>query len=94
MPSTRETDAALDKLAMRYLAALDAGDFDAIGQIWTAAETDAALADMLHDLNTEYTRQAAGEADAEAGAMRRAEAEQAAADLARGPDPFDPDFPF
>lgn len=44
----------LDRLAMRYLAALDAEDFRTIAALWRQAATDRQLADMLHGLNIEY----------------------------------------
>jgi hypothetical protein len=47
----RENQKRLDRLAMTYLSAVDAGDFDAIDALWAEAAGDAALADMLHRLN-------------------------------------------
>lgn len=47
----RENQQRLDRLAMAYLTAVDAGDFDAIDALWSEAAGDAALADMLHRLN-------------------------------------------
>ena len=40
----------LDREAMRYLAALDAGDFDTLAALWNAAETDEALAEVASGL--------------------------------------------
>lgn len=47
----RENQKRLDRLAMTYLTAVDAGDFDAIDALWIEAVGDAALSDMLHRLN-------------------------------------------
>lgn len=52
-PIDREAHRRLDRLAMQYLAAVDAGDFDTITELWVQAETDAALAEALHALNAE-----------------------------------------
>ena len=49
----RETQRRLDRHAMQYLAAVDAGDLDAVAAFWGQAETDAGLAEALHALNTE-----------------------------------------
>jgi hypothetical protein len=49
----REHDHRLDAFAMRYLAAVDAEDFTAVGDMWEQAETDPELAAMLHELNVE-----------------------------------------
>jgi hypothetical protein len=51
--SDRENQKRLDRLAMEYLEAVEAGDFDAIETLWVNAETDAGLAEMLHGLNAE-----------------------------------------
>ncbi len=47
----RENQKRLDRLAMNYLTAVNAADFDAIDVLWGAAAADSALADMLHRLN-------------------------------------------
>ena len=49
----RDKQRQLDALAMRYLAAVDAGDFDTIDTLWAAAEHDDALSEMFHGLNAE-----------------------------------------
>lgn len=49
----RNDQRRLDRLALQYLAALDAADFDAVAALWHEAETDADLADALHALNAE-----------------------------------------
>ena len=49
----RENQQRLDKLAMKYLTAIDAGDFDTIDVLWMQAEHDADLGEMLHELNAE-----------------------------------------
>jgi hypothetical protein len=64
----RENQKRLDRLAMDYLTAVDAGDFDAIEALWDAAATDPALADMLHRLNAQLAAdQDAGSTAAVAG---------------------------
>jgi hypothetical protein len=47
----RENQKRLDTLAMRYLAAIDAADFDALDELWTQAANDSDLHEMLHGLN-------------------------------------------
>ena len=49
----RENQQRLDRLAMKYLTAIDAGDFDVIDALWLQAEQDAELAEMLHALHAE-----------------------------------------
>lgn len=49
----REKQLQLDLLAMKYLAALEAGDFDALTAFWLQAENDPDLSEMLHGLNAE-----------------------------------------
>ena len=49
----RENQHRLDRLAMQYLAALEAEDFDAIDALWEQATGDAELDAMLHGLNAE-----------------------------------------
>jgi hypothetical protein len=51
--SDRDNQRRLDRLAMRYLLALDAGDFDTLELLWQRAETDTELGDMLHALTDE-----------------------------------------
>lgn len=61
----RENQKRLDKLAMRYLAAIDAGDFGTLDDLWARAADDPDLCEMLHGLNAtlaEGDRQAAGDA--------------------------------
>lgn len=53
----REKSKELDRLSMRYLAALDAADFDTISELWHAAETDRDLSDMLVGINEELARE-------------------------------------
>jgi hypothetical protein len=53
----RENQLRLDRLAMEYLAALDAENFDAIARLWEQAEDDADLDAMLHGLNAEIVAQ-------------------------------------
>lgn len=49
----RENQQCLDDLAMQYLAAIDAADFDAIDALWERAADDDGLDAMLHGLNAE-----------------------------------------
>lgn len=67
----RETQRRLDRLAMHYLDAVDAGDLDAVAALWEQAESDADLAEALHALNAEL----AAEADRTAAATVAAAAE-------------------
>lgn len=50
-PDHREEERRLDRLAMRYLTAFDADDFDTLSALWHLAETDAGLCQALLDLN-------------------------------------------
>ncbi len=50
----REYQLRLDKLAMLYLTAIEASDFNTISTLWTKAETDPALGEMLHGLNAAF----------------------------------------
>lgn len=66
----RENQHRLDKLALRYLAAVEAEDFDTIGALWEQATDDADLDAMLHGLNVELAaEQDAGEHAAIASAV-------------------------
>lgn len=72
----RQNQLQLDRLAMKYLTAVEAGDFDAIEALWALADADAELADMLHGLNAElaadYDRATSDEiAGALVGAIER-----------------------
>lgn len=49
----RENQHRLDALALRYLAAVEAEDFDAVGALWEQAAHDDDLGAMLHGLNAE-----------------------------------------
>ncbi|HJZ57379.1 MAG TPA: hypothetical protein VKE74_20590 [Gemmataceae bacterium] len=49
--SDRDNQERLDRLAMRYLAAIDSGDFDAIDALWDQSEADPELGEMLHGLH-------------------------------------------
>lgn len=49
----RHNEHRLDRLAMRYLAAVESQDFDTIDAIWADAAHDEALAEMLHGLHAE-----------------------------------------
>ena len=63
--TNRENQKRLDKLAMRYLTAIDAGDFDTLAELWARAADDPDLSEMLHGLNAtlaEEDKQAAGDA--------------------------------
>jgi len=63
--TNRENQKRLDKLAMRYLAAIDAGDFDTLADLWVRASDDPDLCELLHGLNAtlaEEDSQAAGDA--------------------------------
>ena len=51
--STRENQNRLDRLAVRYLAALDAEDFATVAHLWEQAAHDEDLGEMLHGLNAE-----------------------------------------
>jgi hypothetical protein len=66
----RQNQQRLDQLALRYLAAIDAEDFDTIGTLWEQAADDPDLEEMLHGLNAEIVaEQDAAEQDALAGAV-------------------------
>ena len=63
--TSRENQKRLDKLAMRYLTAIDAGDFNTLAELWDRAGDDPDLCEMLHGLNAtlaDETNQAAGDA--------------------------------
>lgn len=60
----RENQKRLDRLAMEYLTAVEAGDFDSVAALWTSAETDPDLAAMLHGLNAELAADYASETQA------------------------------
>lgn len=63
--TNRENQKRLDKLAMRYLTAIDAGDFDTLTELWARADDDPDLCEMLHGLNAtlaEEDKRAAGDA--------------------------------
>jgi hypothetical protein len=49
----RENQLRLDRIALRYLTAIDASDFDAIEALWTQAADDPDLDAMLYGLNAE-----------------------------------------
>jgi hypothetical protein len=49
----RQNQRRLDDIAMNYLAAIEAGDFDAIEALWKQAADDSELYAMLHGLNAE-----------------------------------------
>jgi hypothetical protein len=49
----REKQKRLDRLAMQYLTAVEAGDFNVIGLLWAHAEMEQDAAEMLHGLNAE-----------------------------------------
>jgi hypothetical protein len=49
----RENQHRLDHLALQYLAAVEAEDFDSIVALWERAADDADLDAMLHGLNAE-----------------------------------------
>lgn len=51
--TNRENQQRLDRIAMTYLAAIDAGDFDAIDALWERAAEDVDVSEMLHSLNSE-----------------------------------------
>lgn len=53
----RENQIRLDAIAVRYLTAVDAGDFDTIARIWEEAAEDFAIEEMLHGLNAELARE-------------------------------------
>jgi len=66
----RENQHRLDRLALQYLAAVDAEDFDTIDALWEQAADDADLDAMLHGLNAELVaEQDAQERDAIAAAV-------------------------
>lgn len=51
--TNRENQRRLDLISMQYLAAVDAGDFDALSAFWLQAQNDPDLVEMLHGLNAE-----------------------------------------
>jgi hypothetical protein len=61
--SNRDTQRRLDDIAMRYLAALEDGDFDAVDAFWVQADADPELSEMLHGLNAELTAEQDAAAD-------------------------------
>jgi hypothetical protein len=68
----RENQRRLDDLALRYLAALETEDFDAIGALWEQAADDSDLDVMLHGLNAEIV----AEQEREEQAVTRAVTDQ------------------
>lgn len=56
-PEQRAEQQRLDRESMRYLTAVDSGDFDTIGRMWDAAETDYAFAEMMHEIHAEIVRE-------------------------------------
>jgi hypothetical protein len=61
----RDNQLRLDRLALQYLAALDAQDFDTVEAFWGQAADDDQLAEMLHGLHAELgAEQDARERDA------------------------------
>jgi hypothetical protein len=58
----RENQRRLDRLALQYLAAVEAENFDVIDALWEQAADDDELGEMLHGLNAELVaEQDAGE---------------------------------
>src|SRR5262245_25312741 len=51
--TNRENQHRLDALALKYLQAVEAEDFDTIESLWDQAADDAELDAMLHGLNAE-----------------------------------------
>jgi hypothetical protein len=51
--SDRQNQRRLDDIAMKYLAAIEASDFDAIEAMWIQAADDSDMDAMLHGLNSE-----------------------------------------
>jgi hypothetical protein len=51
--TNRENQRRLDLISMKYLAAVEAGDFDALSALWLDAQNDPELGEMLHGLNAE-----------------------------------------
>jgi hypothetical protein len=68
----RENQRRLDDLALKYLAALDAGDFDALAALWEQAAADADLDAMLHELNAEVAAEQEGQDQATDAALLEA----------------------
>jgi hypothetical protein len=54
----RDNQRRLDVIAMQYLTALDDGDLDTVSELWHQAQTDQALAEMLHGINEELAAEA------------------------------------
>jgi len=68
----RENQHRLDELALRYVAAVEAEDFDTVGALWEQAADDPDLDAMLHGLHAEL----AAEQEAEHAAIASAVVEQ------------------
>jgi hypothetical protein len=51
--TNRENQLRLDRLALQYLTAIEAEDFDTIDALWGQAADDADLDEMLHGLHAE-----------------------------------------
>jgi hypothetical protein len=65
----RENQYRLDELALRYLAAVETEDFDAIGALWEQAADDPDLDAMLHGLNAELASEQEKQAQAAVAAV-------------------------
>jgi hypothetical protein len=60
-PDRRAEQKRLDRESMRYLHAIDTGDFDTLAAMWDAAGRDADLAEMMHGLNAELVKEQDGQ---------------------------------
>jgi hypothetical protein len=58
--TNREKQHRLDQLAMHYLAALEAEDFEQLDQLWEQAEIDTDVAEMFHELTAELVAEQEG----------------------------------
>jgi hypothetical protein len=62
--TNRKNQHRLDELAVRYLAAIEAEDFDTIDGLWEQAADDPDLGAMLHELNAELAAEQEGQEQA------------------------------
>jgi hypothetical protein len=83
----RERQRQLDLLAMRFVQALEAGDFVAIDRLWTAAAADQDLETVLLDTAEELaeTYEAETQAHLEAAVTEAVEQHMPSAELIRPP---------
>ncbi|MBX9627018.1 MAG: hypothetical protein K2X82_24665 [Gemmataceae bacterium] len=79
----RENQRRLDRLAMKYLAAADAGDFDTLDALWDQADRDDDLAEMLFGLHDAVVADQDRDAAAAAAVVGAIEAHLPSAEVVR-----------